>query len=994
MTSEPCFSILRKPKGFESANEISLKRMIEGNDLEKCEYGLEDLLQNLLDGEKFPTNLMMSVINRYQMNKFSGDVGNRDKRIKKLLYILWECLPKRGPDGKFLDRMVMVCGAFDNDLKHPNEFVCGNVSRTLGKTREPEVIRELIHSIEKCLKLTHSYPQRNAVLAIAQIHKNFPDLNPSTPKLISEYLMEARDDGCKRAALQALLEIDPHEAKPYLHSSNIQDIHTMNVSIQLLFVEIIQKIIKTCQEDESRDYISILKSLITLSPSPSVRYQAATTLMRFSRDPDTIKLVACCFIDICSKDSDNNVKLVALDSLMKLRRINGADRVIRGSIMDILFILQTASDVELQEKVLKLTFDLISPLNVGGVVSALRQEIEKHASDPEKAHYRRLLVGAAYNIAERYPKAIIEYELLDTLFKVLTNSATGEKVAAELILLFKVFMTKNPYNRATVLSKIQDSFNIITKSQTTHQGLIQLLGEFSETKEQIEKTYMVLKDSLGELPIVGSELRKAAQREEEASGGAKTDSENKQSTANGDVDMVTKSMKRLVTADGSYAAQSAINYSSSAKGATEEHPPLRQYYLENKFGTASVLCYALLKMACRYQDCPSTSKAESNGMIAKFMLIMAAILNLGHSKLTDSEGNILSINTDHSENLMMGLSILQNLQSEDHSEVAKLMKRIVTNDIRSQLNLSIKNVDKGFMQESFKTKQKTMKMDDPIRIGLLTSRDDYTGYDEETDDEKDLSHISMPTMFSEIPLTGTIDAIYAYCVFDVGQYDVGLRIHLENRTPHTLENVTLELAARGENVSNSISRPDPIVLAPRAAACITSNIKVVSAENRRLFGSITFDDTSKIGTEDKEQVIMLNDISVNITDYIRPASTTYDEFREVWRDCEWENKVAVKTKLSNLKDYLMLLVTATDMRCVTAERCLSGDCMFLSANMYARSAFGEEALVNVSIEKEAPQSAISGTVKIRSRSQGMALSLGDKISSAQNASCIQQQGVY
>lgn len=57
---------------------------------------------------------------------------------------------------------------------------------------------------------------------------------------------------------------------------------------------------------------------------------------------------------------------------------------------------------------------------------------------------------------------------------------------------------------------------------------------------------------------------------------------------------------------------------------------------------------------------------------------------------------------------------------------------------------------------------------------------------------------------------------------------------------------------------------------------------------------------------------------------------------------------------------------------------MSGDCDFLSANLYARSLFGEDALANLSIEKT-DAGTISGHVRIRSKTQGIALSLGDRI---------------
>jgi coatomer subunit beta len=57
---------------------------------------------------------------------------------------------------------------------------------------------------------------------------------------------------------------------------------------------------------------------------------------------------------------------------------------------------------------------------------------------------------------------------------------------------------------------------------------------------------------------------------------------------------------------------------------------------------------------------------------------------------------------------------------------------------------------------------------------------------------------------------------------------------------------------------------------------------------------------------------------------------------------------------------------------------LDGECGFLAANLYAKSVFGEDALVNISVEKQA-DGKLTGYIRIRSKTQGIALSLGDKI---------------
>merc|ERR1719327_26607 len=55
---------------------------------------------------------------------------------------------------------------------------------------------------------------------------------------------------------------------------------------------------------------------------------------------------------------------------------------------------------------------------------------------------------------------------------------------------------------------------------------------------------------------------------------------------------------------------------------------------------------------------------------------------------------------------------------------------------------------------------------------------------------------------------------------------------------------------------------------------------------------------------------------------------------------------------------------------------------FVAVNLYAKSIFGEDALANISIEK-LPDGKLTGSVRIRSRTQGIALSLGDRITIVQ-----------
>merc|ERR1711890_228533 len=102
-------------------------------------------------------------------------------------------------------------------------------------------------------------------------------------------------------------------------------------------------------------------------------------------------------------------------------------------------------------------------------------------------------------------------------------------------------------------------------------------------------------------------------------------------------------------------------------------------------------------------------------------------------------------------------------------------------------------------------------------------------------------------------------------------------------------------------------------------------------------------------------------------------------FSDMWAEFEWENKVPVATDIADLNDYLQHIMKITNISCLTPQTSMTGDCQFMAANLYARSIFGEDALLNLSVAKNTTDGRIGGYIRIRSKTQGIALSLGDKI---------------
>jgi len=226
-----------------------------------------------------------------------------------------------------------------------------------------------------------------------------------------------------------------------------------------------------------------------------------------------------------------------------------------------------------------------------------------------------------------------------------------------------------------------------------------------------------------------------------------------------------------------------------------------------------------------------------------------------------------------------------------------------------------------------------------------------------------------------VQLTGFSDAVYAEVDVRVNGFDILLNVLLVNQTSDTLQNLCVDFSTLGD--LKQLERPSVYAIEPHGFQKIRTTIKVSSTETGVIFGNILWE-----GPGLSEACVVLNDVHIDIMDYIKPSHCTFSQFRTMWTEFEWENRVNVNSALIDLRTYLKYIMRATNMACVTPDAAISDDCKFLSVNLYARSVFGEDALANLSIEK-LDTGVINGHVRIRSKMQGIALALGDRITLAQ-----------
>jgi len=715
-----------------------------------------------------------------------------------------------------------------------------------------------------------------------------------------------------------------------------------------------------------------------------VRYEAAGTLITLSSAPAAIKAVASCYVDLIVKVSDNNVKLIVLDRLIDMRNPT-SEKVLKEMIMDVLRVL-SSPDLEVRRKTLSLTMDLVSMRNVMDVVKYLEKEIVKTsgatAASDETGKYRQLLVRALHSCCVKFPD--VAGSVIPVLMVFLGDS--NELAAIDVLVFVREAVTRFTDTLGKVIiEKLLQALSTINSAKI-HRQALWILGEYCTSPSDIQSVMTEVRQSLGELPIVEDEMRKKAGDE------ALEDETVVQSA--------TKSVQPTVTADGTYATQSAFTAggeggSGGGKGGggkgEPERPPLRKYLMEGDFFIATAIGTTLSKLALKYAAVVKDPK-RVNRFNAESMLVLSSILHLGRSGLPAK-----AITEDDFERVALCLRILQQRGEKVKDFVCLEGRKALVEMLEAQSadgNLADDLLNKGVQKNKGKSESGVsgaVQADSAVAFPQLAKSVGDVGdsghmLDLVLSQALGTAKDANPTDFSSTKLskitqlTGFSDPIYAEAYVNVNQYDIVLDVLMVNQTADTLQSVSLELATLGD--LKLVEKPQPLVLAPFDFCNIKANVKVTSTENGIIFGNIVYDVT---GAVSDRNVVILNDIHIDIMDYIVPAYCSDTEFRQMWAEFEWENKVVVNTNITDLREYLTALLGATNMRSLTPEKALSGECGFMAANLYARSIFGEDALANVSLEKNPSKqdATVTGHIRIRAKSQGMALSLGDKINNSQ-----------
>ncbi|KAG6731012.1 hypothetical protein I3842_01G109300 [Carya illinoinensis] len=876
-----CTLLVHFDKGTPAiANEI--KEALEGNDVPAKIDAMKKAIMLLLNGETLP-QLFITIV-RYVL-------PSEDHTVQKLLLLYLELIDKTDTKGKVLPEMILICQNLRNNLQHPNEYIRGVTLRFLCRLNETEIIEPLIPSVLQNLEHRHPYIRRNAILAVMSIYKlpQGEQLLVDAPDMIEKVLSTEQDQSAKRNAFLMLFTCAQDRAINYL-LTHVDRVSEWGESLQMVVLELIRKVCRTNRGEKGK-YIKIIISLLNAT-STAVIYECASTLVSLSSAPTAIRAAANTYCQLLLSQSDNNVKLIVLDRLNELK--SSHRDIMVDMIMDVLRAL-SSPNLDIRRKTIDIVLELITPRNINEVVLTLKKEVVKTQSGEleKNGEYRQMLIQAIHSCAIKFPE--VASTVVHLLMDFLGDSNVGS--AVDVVVFVREIIETNPKLRVSIITRLLDTFYQIRAARVC-SGALWIIGEYCLSLSEVGSGIATIKQCLGELPFY------SVSEEEEATDSSKKDQQ---------VNSITISSKRpAILADGTYATQSAASENAFSLPTLVQGSlasgNLRSLLLTGDFFLGAVVAYTLTKLVLRLEEV-QPSKVEVNRASTQALLIMVSMLQLGQSPVLPHP-----IDSDSYDRIVLCIRLLCNtgdeirkiwLQSCRLSFVKMLSEKQLREieELKARAQISHAQPDDliDFYHLKSRKGMSQLELEDEVQDDLKRATGEFV---KDGDDANKLNRI--------LQLTGFSDPVYAEAYVTVHHYDIVLDVTVINRTKDTLQNLCLELATMGD--LKLVERPQNYTLAPESSKQIKANIKVSSTETGVIFGNIVYE-TSNVH---ERTVVVLNDIHIDIMDYISPAVCSDAAFRTMWAEFEWENKVAVNTVIQDEKEFLDHVIKSTNMKCLTA----------------------------------------------------------------------------
>ncbi|KAF7458470.1 beta-COP [Cryptosporidium felis] len=190
------------------------------------------------------------------------------------------------------------------------------------------------------------------------------------------------------------------------------------------------------------------------------------------------------------------------------------------------------------------------------------------------------------------------------------------------------------------------------------------------------------------------------------------------------------------------------------------------------------------------------------------------------------------------------------------------------------------------------------------------------------------------------PITGLSDPVFIEAILQVQHQDVLLEMIVTNQSSRAIQNVQVELYPYGNLLV--LEKPQSIShLEPGESMHVYSTAQVKSIETGILFGFVTFQAKNSPGEGPGlagaavpggassssfsspqaalNDVVVLNEIGIDLIDFITNSNIPSPLFRQLWSEFEWENKIPIHAVCDSFLQFLNYLVRETKLSVVGEE---------------------------------------------------------------------------
>ena len=921
------------------------------------EEALKTVLGSMVNDDNYPEDLMINVIHHLTIVD--------DIKIKKLLFLFWEVIDKHKPDGTMKDEIILLCNGIRKDLDSPNEYIRGRTLRLLTKLPYKEILENVKAAVFENIKHVHSYVRSNAIMCVLSFIDNFGvDIVPdSLPDDLKEIILKDNDTATRRNAYVLYSRISPMESlsltQEIMENNEITELGDL---FALCIVENLRKLNKIFPQ-KSSNFIHLLLEL-SVHKSHSVLFEIGSLLLEISSNPNVVSSAVNILCGLLHEERDNNTLIIILKKLYNIKSRHG--EILQEQILTFANLINLNYAVELR----KLAFELIDELINESSITQVFDKFMNIFTQLNSVNESEYTIELKNSMLKCMLKNIIKYPKIDKVYSlfVLEKNISFKKDKLyvysqinSIKQLFTVYNKPDDENSCLILNemlkKIIKLFEEIDQYEIM-ETCIWILANYSKELPLLQQSFDLIMKNLGDLNF---------EFFEDDSNLDKKDSNN--ISSDNSKRTITKT---VILPDGTYGTVTEVLDVKEIK-KQKEIKYLRKFILETSFyfsanlvsaltniifkmnklkfdkfkiyyfNTLNIIC-AILKMNSKlvYKDPDNTNHIK---MCLKFLLTNNNTVYEEWNQYMQKYENALKIAQDQSK-----------LEQELSQKKKKDFKNNQPDDFISFRHCKVydpDNPDVGEDDENISSNQSTNQEFSEEQFSITR----------ESDNKK--------RRFVEV-LSGTEDPLFVEAEVNIYTFDLSIEFTIKNKSKNALQNVSLQLFVPKE--FSIIEKPPIFTLEPNEVVHVRSSVKFTKTINAYIFGQITFNNF-----KGENSFMHLSGLFIELLSTYKENISDLD-FRKNWSDYTWEHNVMIVSRKKKFSECVNELIKGLNMTLVSPKTIdlINDEFPFMVANLYAKTKLGENALVNLSVEKS-KDNKIIGTCVIRSKTKDFMTGLGEKI---------------